>query len=739
MHIDQIMESWTNQHSLHAAKRCEQLLLALELNYQSLSRSDSHSSFESEADSESKKRKTSPSSLLIPNSISYNHVIQSYAQSGGGEQAARKAEEILHRMLHNQSETPSTKSPKSPPPQPIPSTYHQVMSAWSKSNSIDAGLKAEEIYALFEEQQQQQPHNHKDTILRPSARSLAIVFDAWANSSNHPDAVHRVITTLHHVIEKERQALSTLSSSSSSSSSSPSTTSTTKPRPLRLLNKVVFHSVLLTLANHVESQSFINNNNHRNRRNNNNNNAMEYATKAQEIFDLMQSLHENDFYMDDENNNGCHAENDNIILVNDNSNLSLDDNNLRPNTRTWSLLLRCWTNAVNPNDPDGGERAASHADSLLRAMEELYKDGYDVKPNSYCYASCIQAWSKCKSKTGFKQAMEILQSKERMYQESKDDELCPNSFEYNVCLSALCGNVGDNGTIILKDAERLFETMKEYGVADTTSHNTMMSAYIKANVNQCHIQVWDLFQQMKESGCTPDVISYNTVIDAMGRSGDSKSIKHIIHMLESMIESKDEIMPNKRTFTTVLNAIAKSNLEEKAEPARKVLRQLISLYDSTNNNESIKPDVAVFGAFLSCCASQSGSNDRKRYALKLSLGTYEELCNQQALYGKPNEYIYGSLMKACNRLSQDTSEKIRLLEYLFNRCKEEGRVSNAILNIILKNSPVDTRNKIIQGCEKVNGVDDAGVHHESSLIVPMNWCCNVLQRNQPSRQSSCEI
>jgi len=556
--------------------------------------------------------------------------------------------------------------------------------------------------------------------LRPNAQSLAIVFDAWANSANE-EAVDRILTTLYHIVEKLRQY---------HDNSSEDKSSTMNNSSINIhLNKIVFHSALLALANVKEG-------------------GIDIAMKAEEVFNLLVNLHESDSFFDANANSyddQAHYMNDTMnpsidgITKNHDIALaiptSIDDDDLRPNTRTWSLLLRCWTNAVNHSDQDGGESIANHAESILYQMEEHYKNGEDVKPNSYSYMSCIQAWSKCKSESGALRAMKILKRKEKMYKETDDDDLKPSVFEYNACLAALCA-IDDEK--LLDEARSLLSRMEKIGVVDTTSFNTMMSAYMKERNADSHLHIWRLFEEMKRYQIHLDTISYNTVMDTVGRKRDRYSIDKIIQMLETMIKhsqdgdsNSDHAKPDVRSFTIVLNAIAKSQLNEKAEPARKVFLQLINLYENSTN-EFIVPDVTAFGAFMSCCANQIGPDDRKRYALKLVLGTYEQLCKEPK-FGQPNEYIYGSLIKACGRLCQDKDEKSRLIETLFTNCKNEGKVSRAVLAGLLKSCPQKLRNDLLKDCLKldVDSTKKRSRVDELSFSVPAHWCSNVLNRNQP--------
>jgi hypothetical protein len=72
IHYDRAMEEWSKQCNIHAAERAEDLLVALEKSYD-------------EATSQCSTQQTS--SYLMPNAVSYNHVLQAYVLSNGGDQS----------------------------------------------------------------------------------------------------------------------------------------------------------------------------------------------------------------------------------------------------------------------------------------------------------------------------------------------------------------------------------------------------------------------------------------------------------------------------------------------------------------------------------------------------------------------------------------------------------------------------------------------------------------------------
>jgi hypothetical protein len=641
VHYDRLMEEWSKQCNLYAAERAEDLLVALEKSYD---------------DSVSHSLNKQSSSYLMPNAISYNHVLQAYVLSDGGIRACLKCEEILDQMLERCRNVLAFKDTidRVPlPPEPLVTTFNTVMNAWAKSNDINAGIKAEVIfrkmeYWNFECRANDNISDHYKGA-EPNTRSLAIVVDAWANS-RHQDSFERIIAIYEHALEKVLGIAKEKDDEVDDSS-----------KEVIPLNTVFFNSVLHGLANC--------------------NGGIEAAEKAQEIFSTMQNL----------NCNGSLQR----LIQSDTIERFEDDCDVEtsPNTRTWSLLIKCWANAGEVSDGPNAEYAASRAESILEQMEDLYKAGQDVKPNSYAFASCIKAWAECASETGAMRAVSVLERMEKIYKDTKEEELQPTNMHYNTCLSALCKV---NSDTCMNHARHLLRRMCVDGIADAVSFNTVMMGYLDFDSKSALQNIESLSDEMQTANISPDSATFNVMIDAWRKCGHPSTIAKVINVLDYMIHlsKKDSnIVPTTSTFTLVLNTISSSNLDEKVEPARKIFHDMVSLHES-RFDDKLKPDVRVFSAFISCCANQGGPSERKRAALKIALHTYEHMCKSPE-YVSPNSYIYGNLMKAVGRLASNPDEKVRLLEHLFKRCIAEGQLSRVTLNVFRKWASQKLQNKLL--------------------------------------------
>ncbi|GFH54377.1 hypothetical protein CTEN210_10853 [Chaetoceros tenuissimus] len=617
MDFDSVMEEWVEHKSIEGAQNAEALLDALE------------------------------KSNLAPNAISYNHALNSYVQSDSGIKGAEKCEEILDRMISRCREYDEKDDFAKAPPEPLVSTFNHVMNAWAKSGSIESGYHAERVFRKMERWNFDCSYNlvHEHfTGIKPSARSLSIVLEAWGNSG-HAKSFDRILAIFDNAYSKFE-----INKESSSSLLHVHQNVT----PKIPMNTITFNTVLNGLYQNGKGKDII-----------------EVVERVFSQMENMESyiLGKAEFQDSDE-----------------------EHSSVKPNTRTYSILMKCLTNAtVEAKDKSIAETNASKVENILVSMEERYENGEDIKPNQITYTACMQAWAECSTVYGAQRTLSLLERMENLFEETSDKDFIPNTIHYNTCLSALC-KVNDSEMVM--EAEKLLGKMLDKEVADSISFNTIMNGILNSDPLTAFTNIQLLYERMEKSNIDPDTVTFNIMMDAIRNSKQSNAVTLILELLEKMIsisKISPEFTPDAASFTIALNTISSSNSEEKAEPARKVFQQMISLHAS-RNDDKMKPDVRIFSAFIQACANQGGPSERKRAALKLALGAYENLCKSPK-YGTPNSYTYGSLIKAIGRLGNQ-QEKFRLLEHVIRKCISEGQLSNITLNTFRKSASKQLQDKV---------------------------------------------
>lgn len=586
-------------------------------------------------------------SNLAPNAMSYNHVLNAYVQSDSGTKGAEKCEEILDRMISRCREYNEKYDFAKKPPEPLVSTFNHVMNAWAKSGSIESGYHAERVFRKMErwnfDCSYNLVHEHFKGI-KPSSRSLSIILEAWGNS-RHAKSFDRILAIFDNAYSK-------FEISKGNSDSLLHVHQNVAPK--LPMNTITFNTVLNGLYQNGKGK--------------------EMVEVVERVFSQMENMEAN------------------VSEKSTFQDADEEDSSMKPNTRTYSTLMKCLTNATaGSKDISIAETNASKVENILVSMEERYKNGEDIKPNQITYTACMQAWAECSTVYGAQRTLSLLERMENLREETLDEDFSPNTIHYNTCLSALCKV---NDLEMVTEAEKLLDKMLDREVADSISFNTVMNGYLNSDPLKALPNIQLLYERMEKSNIDPDTVTFNIMMDVIRNSKRSNAVTLILEFLEKMInisKTSPDFTPDAASFTIALNTISSSNTDEKAEPARKVFQQMISLHAS-RNDDKMKPDVRIFSAFIQACANQDGPTERKRAALKLALGAYENLCKSPE-YGTPNSFTYGSLIKAIGRLGNQ-QEKGRLLEHVIRKCISEGQLSNITLNTFRKSASKQLQDKV---------------------------------------------
>jgi pentatricopeptide repeat protein len=175
---------------------------------------------------------------------------------------------------------------------------------------------------------------------------------------------------------------------------------------------------------------------------------------------------------------------------------------------------------------------------------QLYREGGSdgtVKPNAILFTTCIAAWSRAASN-------------------------CPHAPERAEHLWEVLNDLYSETGCQDKD----FEPSTELG-------NAVISAWSRCTSRtdsvQCALGALEKLRQASKA----DLISYNTVLDAMSKKGLGKEAMDLLKWLESETScGPNGLMPDRVSYNSVLAALSRSNTNRcaAAEEAEKLLRKM---------------------------------------------------------------------------------------------------------------------------------------------------------------------
>ena len=184
----------------------------------------------------------------------------------------------------------------------------------------------------------------------------------------------------------------------------------------------------------------------------------------------------------------------------------------------------------------------------------------------------------------------------------------------------------------------------------------------------------------------PNRLSYNTVINAWAKSQQPDSALRAESLLLRMIKSFKSttfsiITPDKVTFSSVLNALAKSRtLSNKASKCSSILKAMIELHEDDGSYDT-RPNVIVYNTVLNACAfSARGSEEERRQALQIAVETFNQM--RGGKYVSPDAVSYGNMLKCCANLMPPGDQRTAMASRLFASCCDEGLVGGIALDEI---------------------------------------------------------
>ena len=229
---------------------------------------------------------------------------------------------------------------------------------------------------------------------------------------------------------------------------------------------------------------------------------------------------------------------------------------VQPCTISYNILLDAWSKA-------GGKGCEAKAEEILRNM---------VSPDEISWNTVISGYANSGSKQALVKSLHLLK-------EMEESTSPPSAVSYNLAMDALArkGTVENAQKVekLLDKTETLYESGKESIKPNGLSYNIALNAWAKSGSPnfgekaQLMKRMTDNARRWNSADLSPDVISYASTIDLLANIGKKGAAHEAEQLLQSMFQ-EGGVAPNRITFNTVMNCIAKSNERGSAERAKAI-------------------------------------------------------------------------------------------------------------------------------------------------------------------------
>ena len=289
-----------------------------------------------------------------------------------------------------------------------------------------------------------------------------------------------------------------------------------------------------------------------------------------------------------------------------------------------------------------------HMEQILESMEHSYKQtkNESIKPDTITYNHILGALARGYVPDASLKAQHYLERMEKfeslsfnhdegLSHQSLNDILpalaFPDTGSYNLTIQAL-GSSFNLGQYYKKDelnyikrgiastAESIFQRIesrsklfqREECLPNTITYSTVLSYYADAGMaDKAEQMLKKMIVESKHSSTSqgfvePNLICFNTCINAWAQTKGAESADNALKLLENMFEVSKihpHLRPDTISFSSVISAFAKSNRLDAGDQAEQLLQRSIDLYKDGDNQ--CKPDSMTYNVVLEALSKQS--------------------------------------------------------------------------------------------------------------------------------------
>jgi len=352
----------------------------------------------------------------------------------------------------------------------------------------------------------------------------------------------------------------------------------------------------------------------------------------------------------------------------------MEDAGVLPSAKVYTSVITAWAKSNEPG-------SALRAEVLLKLMWQMYKrDGNkDVKPNAHTFTSVISTWSKSRDKQAGQRAEALLDNMIKLYKRG-DSELKPN----------------------------------------VVTFTSVIQAYARIGGRDAADAANGILRQMEALGVAPNLQTYNVLISLWGNSqqiGAGLKAESILTKLEDEYQNGNKDMkPTVVSYTSVINAWAKSSCFGKAERANDILKRMKS--------NDCQPNEFSYTAVINSCAT-TYNEEEKQDAFKIAYRCFKELSEAEHLH--PNHVTYSTFMRAIGKLMPDGEKKDSMMSIAFRLCVRDAMCDSNCLFHLRQAAPPELVQDLL-GCS-----DESEAARLTFEELPSQWTRNVAKQSSRPR------
>ncbi|TVU12202.1 hypothetical protein EJB05_45835, partial [Eragrostis curvula] len=226
------------------------------------------------------------------------------------------------------------------------------------------------------------------------------------------------------------------------------------------------------------------------------------------------------------------------------------------------------------------------------------------------------------------------------------------------------------------DVRQLLDAMRERGIEpDLVSFNTLINAMAKSGCSAAGVAL-DLLAQVREAGLRPDVITYNTLISACSQSSN---LDDAVAVFEEMVAS--ECRPDLWTYNAMLSVHGRCG---KVQEAERLFKELVE--------KGFQPDAVTYNSLLYAYAKEGDADNVERVCEELVKAGFTK-----------NEITYNTMIHMYGKMG-----RLDLAIGLYDEMRAMGCTPDAVTYTVLIDS-LGKMDRIAEAGKVLEEMVDAGL------------------------------
>jgi hypothetical protein len=282
----------------------------------------------------------------------------------------------------------------------------------------------------------------------------------------------------------------------------------------------------------------------------------------------------------------------------------------------------------------------------------------------------------------------------------------------------------------------------------TISYNTLLNAHGKSSVRNALDNAEKVLQEMidaNDDDIKPDAVTFSTLMDAYGKTGNRRATARVEELFEMMDDLK--VKRNVYTYSSLQNVHARSGLPDAPQRAEAVLYQMLDLYNK--GDVFAKPNCVNYNALLNALSrSPNTTHAETAYGI---INKMELPVSEGGFDVEPDRLSYALAILTCARCPDDTfgvDKAIEILEKMEARAlldeRKRQEVSsaappsvrldvecfNVVLTALSKSRSKDAVDRIIAIIQRMEKYAEEGQGHVMPTARSWNAVLNAMARSR---------